>query len=67
MVTQKISFFTLYQRFNNMSDLELETKHEKYLITMINLRAKNFSKDLPLLILSETLPAGQVYKEFADG
>jgi len=50
-----------------MSDLELETKHEKYLITMINLRAKNFSKDLPLLILSETLPAGQVYKEFADG
>ena len=50
-----------------MSDLDLETKHEKYLITIRNLRVKNFSKDLPFLILSETLPEGQVYKEFADG
>lgn len=50
-----------------MSDLELETKHEKYLITIRNLRANNFSKDLPFLILSENLPEGQVYKEFADG
>jgi hypothetical protein len=50
-----------------MSDLELETKHEKYLITIRNLRAKNFSKDLPFLILSENLPECQVYKEFADG
>ena len=50
-----------------MSDLELENKHEKYLITIRNLRANNFSKDLPFLILSENLPEGQVYKEFADG
>lgn len=50
-----------------MSDLELENKRERYLITIRNLRAKNFSKDLPFLILSESLPKGQVYKEFADG
>ena len=50
-----------------MSDLELENKHEKYFITIRNLRANNFSKDLPFLILSENLPEGQVYKEFVDG
>jgi hypothetical protein len=50
-----------------MSDLELENKHEKYLITIRNLRATNFSKNLPFLILSESLPDGQVYKEYADG
>ncbi|MBB6502584.1 hypothetical protein [Pedobacter cryoconitis] len=50
-----------------MSDFKLETKHEKYLITIKNLRAKNFSNNLPFLILSEKLPEGQVYKEFADG
>ncbi|MGY0034749.1 hypothetical protein [Pedobacter sp. NJ-S-72] len=50
-----------------MSDSELETKHEKYLITIRNLRANNFSKDLPFLILSENLPESQVYKEFSDG
>lgn len=50
-----------------MSDFKLETKHEKYLLTIKNLRAKNFSNDLPFLILSEKLPEGQVYKEFADG
>ncbi len=50
-----------------MSDLELKTKHEKYLITIRNLRAHNFSKGLPFLILSENLPESQVYKEFADG
>ncbi|WP_152620402.1 hypothetical protein [Pedobacter lusitanus] len=63
----KFCIFNLNHRFKNMSDLELETKHEKYLITIRNLRANNFSKDLPFLILSENLPGGQVYKEFADG
>jgi len=46
---------------------ELENKREKYLMTIRNLRANNFRKDLPFLILSESLPEGQVYKEFADG
>lgn len=50
-----------------MSILEFETKREKYLITIRNLRRRNFSKGLPFLLLSETLPEGQVYKEFADG
>ena len=50
-----------------MPDLELDNKRKRYLITIRNLRIKNFSKGLPFLILSESLPAGQVYKEFADG
>jgi hypothetical protein len=36
-------------------------------LTIRNLRANNFSKGLPFPILSENLPEGQVYKEFADG
>ena len=50
-----------------MANFELETKYEKYLVTIKNIRSKNFSNDLPFLILSEKLPEGQVYKEFADG
>lgn len=50
-----------------MSNLEFETKRENYLITIKNLRKRNFSKGLPFLLLSENLPEGQVYKEFADG
>jgi hypothetical protein len=50
-----------------MSDLGFKNKHEKYVVTIKNLRAKNFSRDLPFLILSEDLPEGQVYKEFSDG
>jgi len=50
-----------------MSDLELEIKNEKYLTTIRNLRTNNFKRGLPFLILSESLPDGQVYKEFADG
>ncbi|PQJ12284.1 hypothetical protein CJD36_000560 [Flavipsychrobacter stenotrophus] len=42
-------------------------KDEKYLITIKRLRAVNFSKNLPFLILSDKLPDGQVYREFADG
>ena len=44
-----------------------DTNQEKYLDVLRNLRAKNFSRDLPFLILSNELPEGQVYKEYADG
>lgn len=40
---------------------------ERYLRTINNLRSRNFSKNLPFLILSEKLPEGQVYREFSDG
>lgn len=44
-----------------------DTKQEKYLGVLRNLRAKNFSRNLPFLILSNKLPKGQVYKEYNDG
>jgi hypothetical protein len=49
------------------ADIKIITKDEKYLITVKNLRSRNFSKNLPFLILSEQLPDGQVYREFPDG
>ncbi len=49
------------------SDIGITTRDEKYLITVKNLRSRNFSKNLPFLILSEQLPDGQVYREFPDG
>lgn len=42
-------------------------KKKRYLSTIKTLRAKNFSNNLPFLILSDKLPEGQVYREFADG
>jgi hypothetical protein len=42
-------------------------RDEKYLFTIKKLRSGNFSKNLPFLILSDTLPDGQVYREFSDG
>jgi hypothetical protein len=35
--------------------------------TINNLRSRNFSRNLPFLILSDQLPDRQVYREFADG
>jgi hypothetical protein len=49
------------------ADIEVAIKDEKYLFTIKNLRSRNFSKNLPFLILSEELPDGQVYREFPDG
>ena len=49
------------------ADIDITTRDEKYLITVKNLRSRNFSKNLPFLILSEQLPDGQVYREFPDG
>lgn len=48
-------------------DLEIASKKEAYLNTIKELRLKNFSRDLPFLILSDKLPEGQVYREFSDG
>lgn len=60
----------LYQHkriFNMGASLNVETKHEKYLDVFYSIRAKNFSNNLPFLILSNKLPKGQVYKEYSDG
>jgi len=48
-------------------DKEVDLKLEKYFDTVKSLRSRNFSKNLPFLILSDELPDGQVYREFADG
>jgi len=48
-------------------DLEIATKRERYINTVRELRSKNFSNNLPFLILSDGLPQGQAYREFADG
>jgi len=48
-------------------DLEIATREEKYINTIKEMRLKNFSKNLPFLILSEKLPEGQAYREFPDG
>jgi len=45
----------------------VKTKDEKYLFTIKGIRSRNFSKNLPFLILSGKLPEGQVYREYRDG
>lgn len=50
-----------------MDIMEMTSQTEKYLTTLKKLRSRNFSKNLPFLILSEQLPEGQVYREYADG
>ncbi len=42
-------------------------KDENYLLTLKALRSRNFSRNLPFLLLSDKLPEGQVYREYADG
>lgn len=44
-----------------------KAQKQRYISTIKELRAKNFSNNLPFLILSEKLPEGQVYREYADG
>lgn len=39
----------------------------KYLNTIKAIRKKNFSRNIPFLILSDKLPEGQVYREYPDG
>jgi hypothetical protein len=50
-------------------DLEanLAAKEKKYFNTIKTLRLKNFSNNLPFLMLSENLPERRSYLEFPDG
>ena len=48
-------------------DLKVRAGNEQYLFTIKAIRSRNFSKNLPFLILSDKLPEGQVYREFSDG
>jgi hypothetical protein len=49
------------------TELTISQKETKYRVTVKGIRARNFSKNLPFLILSDQLPDGQVYREFKDG
>jgi len=51
----------------NSKKAKIVKKDEAYLYTIQQLRARNFSRNLPFLIVSERLPEGQVYREFPDG
>lgn len=58
---------SIITRYMTAIDFEIATKREKYINTIKELRLKNFSNDLPFLILSDKLHDGQVYREFPDG
>lgn len=47
--------------------MELAVRDAKFMATIRELRLRNFSNNLPFLILSDKLPEGQSYREFADG
>ncbi len=49
------------------TDFTISMTDEKYLLTVKGIRSRNFSRDIPFLILSDKLPDGQVYREFPDG
>jgi hypothetical protein len=51
----------------NHTEFELIEKKAAYLKTIKQIRASNFKRNLPFLILSEELPEGQMYLEFPDG
>ncbi|RFS20646.1 hypothetical protein DVR12_18980 [Chitinophaga silvatica] len=46
---------------------ELAIQDKKFAATIERLRNRNFSRNLPFLILSNKLPEGQGYYEYADG
>lgn len=50
-----------------MTTTEVDIEDKKLTDIFRELRLKNFRNNLPFLILSENLPEGQVYREFADG
>lgn len=47
--------------------IEQTIQEDRFQATILALRAENFRKGIPFLILSETLPDGMGYKEFSDG
>jgi len=51
----------------SIANLKYGIKDKQYLVTVRELRTRNFKRDLPFLILSQKLPEGQVYREFSDG
>ena len=47
--------------------IKIANKDAEYSCTIQQLRSRNFSRNLPFLIVSEKLPEGQVYREFPGG
>lgn len=45
----------------------IESEEQRLETSVRELRKRNFSNNLPFLILSDKLPDGQAYHEFADG
>jgi hypothetical protein len=52
-----------------MTDLECEIaeQNKKFTATIEQIRKRNFNNNLPFLILSDQLPEGQGFYEYADG
>lgn len=48
-------------------EYEMSVQSKKFSATIDRLRKRNFSNNLPFLILSDKLPEGQGFYEFADG
>jgi len=46
---------------------EMALQKKKFAATIERLRMRNFTKNLPFLILSDKLPEGQGFYEYADG
>lgn len=71
----RINFSTFTGEYLNlftplrMTDLEYEiaAQDKKFAATIDRLRKRNFGNNLPFLILSDQLPEGQGFYEFADG
>ena len=48
-------------------EYEIASQDKKFAATIDRLRKRNFGRNLPFLILSNELPEGQGFYEFADG
>ncbi|MEC5146294.1 hypothetical protein [Chitinophaga sp. 212800010-3] len=46
---------------------EIAIQERKFATTIEQIRNRNFMRDLPFLILSDKLPEGQGFYEYADG
>ena len=62
---------SLYKKTYQMTAAEWQEfilrQQEKFTETIKQLRKRNFERNLPFLILSEDLPDGHAYSEYADG
>ena len=50
-----------------MEILTEKKQAEKFKTIKLNIRSRNFSNNIPFLILSDKLPDDQAYLEYADG